>query len=267
MEPVLFYSTIVGSIIISVIVCLSVRKKSGNDKSNNDMTENNDMNDDTGNKPNDKEDDTKYYILQRSLTIYEKQLESINRYKKQLESQLESIRQSNEELERIQSAIVKEKWINEHSDRIVIAKQNLSLLEKCATSISRTNDVDVLYTRYIAALEYIRWFENEELLYPNNPYLIDSPKFLNELKIKLNEMICRIAEYHFAKYKYKFYSLYTLNAMNTHTQKIFITLDTLLEMTNMDVENGQIALEKIKEYQEHVKMISNIDLNNNNNEF
>jgi type III secretory pathway component EscV len=246
MEPVLFYSVIVGAITISIIICSLVRKKSNNDKSNEEPS----------NKSNEeKEDDTRYYyILQKSLTIYDKQLKAIKQYQKQLESRLESIRQQNEELEKVQLAIIEANQAREYSE----TKQKLALFEKCIASMNKTNNAEVLYAQYQSALDYIRWFRAEEKYHADNIYLIEnnSQKLFDKLKIIYNEMICKAAGYHLSKYRTKFYSLSTYNAINTNTQKIFVVLDTLMEMIEMDSHNGDFIFEKIKEYKEQVKMIA-----------
>jgi hypothetical protein len=201
-----------------------------------------------------------YYIFERSLKIYQKQLKSIKQYKTQLDSRLESIKQQNRELADAQFAIIKAKQMQEYSGRIGIAKQNLSRLEKCIHTISITNDVNVLSEQYQSALEHIRWFREEEMHYPDAPYLLVNgyDNFMNAFNMRFNDMICRVATYHLVKYKYKFHELYTIDARNRHTQKIFVTLDTLMGMIAI-ADNGEMAFDKLKEYYGQVK--DNADIN------
>jgi hypothetical protein len=100
-------------------------------------------------------------------------------------------------------------------------------------------------------LELIRWFITKEICYPDAAACIlegGAENYLNSFKEKYNEIICRVAGFHFVHYRAKFYSLYTLNAQQTHTQKIFVKLDTLREMIDTDVSNSDFVSENLNNY-------------------
>jgi hypothetical protein len=180
-------------------------------------------------------------------------LKVIDAYK----NRLESIKIRNRELISIRHAIEKQLLIQKYTDKIPIASQNLSLLEKCNKSMGKTNDIDVLYTQYKSGLEFIRWFLAEETYYPDAPYILagGTENYLNSFKEQYNEMIYRIAGYHLVKYKLKFHELYTFKARDTHTQKIFIKLDTLRQMVEMDVSNSILILENLNDYHSQVEIL------------
>ncbi|MDR1459781.1 MAG: hypothetical protein LBI60_06175 [Bacteroidales bacterium] len=197
----------------------------------------------------------KYYTMQSVLDEYERQSESIKKSVDKIKQEWIEIKRQDEELIYANSLIEKQRNIRKYSEKIPIASQNLSLLEKCDISILKTNDIDVLYLQYTAGLEFIRWFLSEETLYPDAPYLLSggAENYLINFKEQYNEMIFRVAGYHLVKYKHKFHELYTVNARQTHTQKMFIKLDQLNQMVVMDAKNGDLIMENLNDYHSQVE--------------
>jgi hypothetical protein len=196
-----------------------------------------------------------YYSLKSSLDIHKKQVQSISDYNAKLESmnrQKENLISSQKKiLQQKENLLMQEKYI----EKTYAVDRNIILLEKCNKIMAKTKDINILQAEYESGLEVIRWFIKEEALFPEAPYLLKygSERFLDDFRDQFNDAIIRITSNHLIKYKQKFYELYTSKARQAHTQRMFIELDTLREMIDIQAHNFQSTFEALKEYHDQVE--------------
>ena len=197
-----------------------------------------------------------YYSLQSSLDKYKEQIQSINDYNKELED----LNKQKENLLNLRKSVLQQKekllFKEKHAEKLYMAETNIVSLNKISNTILKTTNIDVLQTEYKSGLEVLRWLINEKYtLMAFDLFGKDVESLLNSFKEQFNEAIIRIADYHLLKYKTKFYELYTAKARQSNTQRIFILIDTLCEMVEIDLSNSDFVLEKLNEYHSQVEDI------------
>jgi hypothetical protein len=198
-----------------------------------------------------------YYSLQSSLDKYRKQIQAIEDYN----TKLEDLNKKKENLLFLKKKILQQKddlLIREkYKEKIYDFEKNYHLFQKISNSIGKTNDIDILQAEYKSGLESIRQIILESSNYLNINSLIEgkADDLLNSFKEQYNNIILRIAEKHIIKYRQKFHELYTVKARQNNTQKIFILLDTLCEIFEVDASNADFTLEKLKEYHNSIEDI------------
>lgn len=191
-----------------------------------------------------------YYSMQSGLDEYTKQTQAIDKYNNEL---AKAINLKKIELQRNNELILSRenlKLREEYSFKIPIAENNIKTLKSNISKIDKTNDIDVLQAWHKSNNEIIRWFMNEEAMYPNVPYLLENgaENFSITYKKRYNDNIVRIAGHHFARYRASFIGLQTVKARLTHTNRMLILLDTFRVIIAVDVDNTDFSLDTINEY-------------------
>lgn len=165
----------------------------------------------------------------------------------------------------IESLTRKEAYIERQALRAKLEPEfiaKIGILRNCYNRILNTNDIEVLYLQKQTAdkiigrligMDYVSGYSDE--ISPDDDYM------LNNFKYIFNNMICRVASHKLTSYQRKYHELKMEYAKQMHTQKIFIDLDTLKVMVDMDVDNYEETLNALREQYTQVEKLSNYLMN------
>jgi tetratricopeptide (TPR) repeat protein len=186
MEPVLFYSVIVGSIIASIVIYSLVRKKSYNDKSNDEPSK--------INRTIKKKNVTKYYSIQKDTTEI-----SVEDSKKILED-------AHKTIENVKNLVEEYKIQTESEYTIPIVNYRLDELKKLNQTFETAEEPLILESCKSNMIVHVEWFVKEEKKYSNEPpwqMVGGAVNMIEKIKIRYNERLYMVVKESFDNYMSK----------------------------------------------------------------
>lgn len=136
-----------------------------------------------------------------------------------------------------------------------VAKRNLQILQESQKIIESTNNIQTLTLRKNDILNMLDIFEDYEIKYPNERFLLINGAHVMRLKFyeRFNEIVFRVAKENLEAYRIKTSELVRLDAKKRNTIDMFTKIDQLREIVIIEAKNSEECFSDLNNFHSQVE--------------